>query len=303
MSRTLRVTAAVFLAGTSWLAAPAWADYRVSYRSAILAIDGQRWSEAVMYLREALEENAVEGDEAVVISGSRKEPYLPLYYIGLAYFRMGDCARATGAWQLAKTSEEVFAYPRLARTMNASMAACDKKSAAPDADAAAGPTPLTAQARAQLTRIWRSAHDDLRAGRFKRARERVEEARAMGADPAAVDQFLREVAAAEPAPPATVHRSASERQALIAFYAGDYASAERMLAPLLDEGTLTPRGHLYLACSYAASALLGGRDAAGRLQRARDVYQRVSSKSATFAADWPFISPRVRDALGARGPS
>lgn len=303
MRRAARPIAGVLFVVSIGLAAPALADYRVSYRSAILAIDGQRWSEAVMYLREALEENSVEGDEEVVISGSRKEPYLPLYYIGLAYFRMGDCARATGAWQLAKTSEEVFAYPRLARTMNAGMAACDKKAGAGGGDTGGGPTPLTPQARAQLTRVWRSAHEDLRAGRFKRARERAEEARAMGADPAAVEKFLREVADAEPAPPATVQQAGLERQALIAFYSGDYVAAERVLAPLLDNGTLTPRGHLYLACSYAAGALIGGRDAQARLQRARDVYQRVASKSASFTADWPFISPRVREALGARGPS
>ena len=284
-------------------ATPAWADYRVSYRSAILAMDGQRWSEAVMYLRAALEENSVEGDEEVLISGSRKEPYLPLYYIGLAYFRMGDCARATGAWQLAKTSEEVLAYPRLARNMNASIAACDKRSGSQGGDPGAGPRPLTPQQRAQLTRIWRTAHEELRAGRYKRARERAEEARAMGADPAAVDQFMREVADAEPAPPGAIQRAGAERQAMMAFFVGDYATAELVLAPLLEAGTLTPRGHLYLACSYAASALLGGRDAASKLQRARDLYQEVATAGGAFDADWQYISPRVREALGARGPS
>jgi hypothetical protein len=285
------------------IAVPAWADYRVSYRSAILAMDGQRWSEAVMYFREALEENAVEGDEEIVISGSRKEPYLPLYHIGLAYFRMGDCTRATGAWQLAKTSAEVLAYPRLARTMHASIASCDKRGGAGGGQPGAGPTPLTQQQRAQLTRVWRSAHEDLRAGRFKQARERAEEAREMGADPAAVEQFMREVAAAAPTPPAPIQRAGSERQAMIAFFSGDYAAAEAVLAPLLEAGTLTPRGHLYLACSYAASALLGERDARSKLQRARDVYERVSTQDATFEADWQLISPRVREAIGARGPS
>ena len=300
--RVRRWVAALVLALLA-CAVPAWADYRVNYRSAILAIDGQRWSEAVMYLRAALEENSVEGEEEVLISGSRKEPYLPLYYIGLAYFKMGDCARATGAWQLAKTSEEVLAFPRLARNMNASIATCDKRSGSPGGEPGAGPRPLTPQQRAQLTRTWRTAHEELRAGRYKRARERAEEARAMGADPAAVDQFMREVAEAEPAPPGMVQRAGAERQAMVAFFAGDYATAEQTLAPLLDAGTLTPRGHLYLACSYAASALLGGRDAASRLQRARDVYQQVAATGVSFDGDWQYISPRVREALGARGPS
>ena len=76
-----------------------------------------------------------------------------------------------------------------------------------------------------------------------------------------------------------------------------------MLAPLLEAGGLTPRGHLYLACSYAASALLRGREPQMRLQRARDIYRQVLAKHATFANDWRFISPKLREALEARGPS
>jgi tetratricopeptide (TPR) repeat protein len=279
-------------------ATPARADYRVNYRAGILAIDGQRWAEAVMYLQLALKENSTEGDEDVLIAGSRSEPYLPLYYLGYAYYRMGDCAHATGAWQLAKMNEVVLEYPRLLKTLNSGVAACDTRG---------GPPPDTPNTRdAEVARLMKQAEADLRARRFKQARDRVHRARVAGAEAATVDEFLGRIATAEVAatsttPPAP--RATAEREALVAFYSGDYARTEQLLAPMFEAGTLTPRGHLYLACSYAASALLRGHEPEARLQRARDIYRQALARKAVFTADWKFISPRLREALEARGPS
>ena len=278
------------------------ADYRVNYRSAILAIDGQRWSEAVMYLNLALKENSTEGLEDVLITGTREEPYLPLYYLGYAYFRMGDCARATGAWQLARMSEAVDDYPKLVKTLRDGITACDKRGGAITEETAAETT-VTPQRKNEIARLMKQAEGDLKAQRFKQARDRVEQARALGAAPSVVDGFLRRVTAAEPAPPGPVQQAVTEREAFVAFYSGDYARVELLLAPILESGTLSSRGHLYLACSYAASALLRGRDGEARLNRARDVYKQAMTKNPSFAADWKFISPRVREAVEGRGPS
>jgi hypothetical protein len=283
---------------------PAAADYRVHYRSAILAIDGQRWSEAVMYLNMALKENSEEGVEDVLITGKREEPYLPLYYLGYAYYRMGDCPRATGAWQLARMSEAVLDYPRLEKVIKSGVANCDKRGGPPPDETTtggAGGGTITPQRQAEITKLLRQADADLKARRFRQARDAAERARSMGADAARVDALLRSVASAEGG---SVAAGANpEREALLAFFAGDYARSERLLAPSFESGTLTPRGHLYLACSYAASGLLRGQDGEARLQRARDVYRQALAKNAAFTADWKFISPRLREALEGRGPS
>ena len=258
-----------------------------------------------MYLNQALKENSTEGAEDVLITGSRELPYLPLYYLGYAYYRMGDCARATGAWQLAKMSEAVMDYPQLVRTLNRGVETCDTRGG-PSEDTTAGggaggaPTP---QRRTEIAKLMKQADGDLMARRYKQARDRAERARSMGADPAVVDDFVRRVAAADPASSRPATRASTERDALLAFFSGDYGRTEQLLAPLFESGTLTPRGHLYLACSYAASGMLRGRDGQVRLQRARDVYKQALAKSAVFTADWKFISPRLRDALEARGPS
>lgn len=279
-------------------AAHASADYRVNYQSAILAIDGQRWSEAVLYLNQALKENATEGMEDVLITGNREEPYLPLYYLGLAYYKLGDCARATGAWQLAKMSGAVEDYPKLMKTLKASVDICDKKGSVPedttDTDA------NSAQKRAAIAKAMRQAESDLKAKRFAQARRSAEQARTLGADPTAVDAFLGRVTSVEGAPVSPTQRMGAEREALLAFYSGDYGRVEQLLGPLLESNTLTPRGHLYLACSYAASALLRGREPQSRLQRARDIYKQALTRNANFAADWKFISPRLREALEGR---
>jgi tetratricopeptide (TPR) repeat protein len=303
-ARGLRVAVAfVTVIASASLAA---ADYRVNYRSAILAVDGQRWSEAVMYLNQALKENSTEGTENVLITGSREVPYLPLYYLGYAYYRMGDCARATGAWQLAKMSEAVMDYPQLVKTLNKGVDACDTRGGGPLDDTTTGTGAggaMTSQRKAEIAKLMKQADGDLKAKRFKQARDRAGRARSMGADPATVDEFIRRVAAAEPAVSSTASGTGPEREALLAFFAGDYGRTEQLLAPLFESGTLTPRGHLYLACAYAASGMLRGRDAQARLQRARDVYKQALAKNAVFTADWKFISPRLRDALEARDPS
>ena len=164
-SRALRVVLSAF-ALLTW-ATLACADYRVNFRTAVLAIDGQRWSEAVMYLNMALKENSTEGLEDVLITGTRVEPYLPLYYLGYAYYRMGDCARATGAWQLARMSGAVDDYPKLAKALRNGIETCDKSGGTPGETTDASGT-TSPQKRAEIARLLKQADTELKARRSPR---------------------------------------------------------------------------------------------------------------------------------------
>jgi tetratricopeptide (TPR) repeat protein len=79
------------------VAAAALGDYRESYGKGIRAIDNSDWSGAIEALRAAAAEKSKEG-ERVLVYGMRFKPYLPHYYLGLAYFNTGNCQAALRAW-------------------------------------------------------------------------------------------------------------------------------------------------------------------------------------------------------------
>jgi hypothetical protein len=99
------VTRLCSLRRSFWLAAAAMfalvalasADYRASFEKGIKAIDNKDWSGAIEALRGAVAEKSAEG-ERVLIYGMRYKPYLPHYYLGLAYFNTGNCEAAVKAW-------------------------------------------------------------------------------------------------------------------------------------------------------------------------------------------------------------
>lgn len=85
------------VAGILAFGAVASADYRASFEKGIKAIDNKDWSGAIEALRAAVAEKSAEG-ERVLIYGMRYKPYLPHYYLGLAYFNTGNCDAAMKAW-------------------------------------------------------------------------------------------------------------------------------------------------------------------------------------------------------------
>lgn len=304
-------TTGIALVAALLFAVPAAADYKEQYRKGLLALDAKNYAEAIRALRQATDENPLEGGDTIAISGSRNEPYVPLYYIGLAYYRMGDCGKAGVTWQLAKMGGEVLDYPALARAMKENLAACEGgkagKGAEPTAEAPAEAAPAAAPgASPRIRNLLQGARADLAGKRYARAKQRAEEALDLGADQAEVDRLLADVVDAERAavavpaapPGATAAPAAAaaeaERQAMEAFFGMDYERSRALLAPLAGQSLLTPRGYLYLACSYAAEAVLTGRDVDATMRRARDVFQRAQAGGGKFDADWKFISPRLR---------
>jgi hypothetical protein len=103
-SRTLAV-----LIGLAWAAgaAPAGAaSYRDDYRRGFVAIERGEWQTAAAAMRSAAEAHPSEGEQ-IVVYGTRAEPYLPHYFLGLALFRMGDYAEAVQAWEASEAQGAV----------------------------------------------------------------------------------------------------------------------------------------------------------------------------------------------------
>ena len=292
------------------------ADYQESYRRGILAIEAKKYQEAIRALRQAADENPLEGGDPVAdCRVAHRARTCRSTTSASAYFRMGDCGRAGITWQMAKMGGEVLDHPQLARAMKDATGACESGKAGGTKLAEAGPTPAAPAAPAvpsasaatspRVKNLLEGARSDLTAKRFARARQRAEEALGLGADQAQVDALLADVhdaesaaaaampsatapvaGAAPPAAPTAAATGEAERQAMEAFFALDYSRAQRLLEPLAGQSALTPRGYLYLACSYAAEAVLTGRDVDAQVRRARGTYQKAQPGGSKFDADW-----------------
>src|SRR5262245_18162000 len=93
-SRSLpRWIAAALLA----VAGSAQADYQEDYSRGLAVLKDGNYVEARQRLERALAEQP-EAAMRVRLYGQRWEPYLPQHYLGVAAFRMGDCATALAQW-------------------------------------------------------------------------------------------------------------------------------------------------------------------------------------------------------------
>jgi hypothetical protein len=71
-------------------------DYEAQFVNGIKAMDRGSWSEAIAYFRAAIAARPREGTgaEVVQIYGMRTRPYLPHYYLGVAYANFSNCDAA-----------------------------------------------------------------------------------------------------------------------------------------------------------------------------------------------------------------
>jgi len=78
-----------------------WADerYPQEFRDAIRAQDQKNWNKSIDLMRRALKKQSEDG-QRVRIYGTRYKSYVPHYYLGLAFFRQHDCARALKEWDV-----------------------------------------------------------------------------------------------------------------------------------------------------------------------------------------------------------
>ena len=83
-------------------------DYRDTFRMAINAKNRRQWAEARDLLERAIKQNPGESSERIPISGSSYfEPYLPYYFLGIAFKSLNDCPAALRAWAQSENQAAV----------------------------------------------------------------------------------------------------------------------------------------------------------------------------------------------------
>jgi tetratricopeptide (TPR) repeat protein len=87
--RSVGVAATVLL-----LAAPAFCDWRVSFREGVKASDQGRWEEVVRHMSAAIEERPSDDRDKVSIFSNRFLSYIPNAYLGMALAKLGRCEEA-----------------------------------------------------------------------------------------------------------------------------------------------------------------------------------------------------------------
>lgn len=112
---TGRATAVLLV--LAFLPSLARADYKDTYRKGIEAVDRKRWPEVARLMREAIAENAKEG-ERIKLYGLRFEAYVPHFHLGLALASTGDCEGAVQAFDASEAAGAIRSTPYYAQLVN-----------------------------------------------------------------------------------------------------------------------------------------------------------------------------------------
>jgi hypothetical protein len=93
-----------------------------------------RWNEVVAYMREAIMLRPQESTQQLD-AGPGRGPvaYLPHFYLGEAYFQLGDCVAALAAFQLSEQQGILGRRRDLLQTVRSAKAACEEKGPPPPA--------------------------------------------------------------------------------------------------------------------------------------------------------------------------
>ncbi len=90
------IALAAALAGSGLNAAPTKKPKEFS--AGIKAFDREDWAKGAELMSKAASQQREDG-EVTRIYGTRFEPYLPLYFRGLALYKQGKCAEALAQWE------------------------------------------------------------------------------------------------------------------------------------------------------------------------------------------------------------
>lgn len=97
-----------------------------NYERALKAVDSQNWTEAVSYLREALNDKPTPNPEAKT-TGLRFIKYVPYYYLGLSYYKLGKYKEAAAAFKSSSDYGVIRSIPDLFSSLEKMSADCDKR--------------------------------------------------------------------------------------------------------------------------------------------------------------------------------
>lgn len=105
------------------------ADYKRSYTDGVEAAGKGQWGTVREKMNAALAEESTPAAKARIY-GTRFEPYVPKYYLGLAAYRQGDCTGALANWNDGPTKAIVQGIPALSGVASAGVRDCESKSVA-----------------------------------------------------------------------------------------------------------------------------------------------------------------------------
>lgn len=97
-----------------------------NYERALKAVDSQNWAEAVSYLQEALNDKPTPNPEAKT-TGLRFIKYIPYYYLGLSYYKLGKYKEAAAAFKSSLDYGVIRSIPDLFSSLEKMSSDCDKK--------------------------------------------------------------------------------------------------------------------------------------------------------------------------------
>ena len=105
------------------------ADYKRSYTDGVEAAGKGQWGTVREKMNAALSEESTPAAKARIY-GTRFEPYVPKYYLGLAAYRQNDCAGALANWNDGPTKAIVQGIPALSGVAAAGVRDCESKQVA-----------------------------------------------------------------------------------------------------------------------------------------------------------------------------
>lgn len=110
------------------LLAPALAraDYKDSYGSGLNAVKDGKWAEVRSRMQEAIADHP-EPAARVRLYGQRFEAYVPQFYLGLAAYKLGDCATALAQWKDGASQAIVGGMGELKSEQQKGQAACEAR--------------------------------------------------------------------------------------------------------------------------------------------------------------------------------
>ena len=83
------------------------ADFKDSYKKGLEAVEEEDWAAVIRWMEEAASSEPTPR-ERVRIRGFGRVPYIPYYYLGIAYYDRGDCGKALVHFENTLAKEEIF---------------------------------------------------------------------------------------------------------------------------------------------------------------------------------------------------
>ena len=290
-------------------AAAAHADYKEDYSRGLVALKDGNYAEARQRLQKALAEQP-EAAMRVRLYGQRWEPYLPQHYLGMAEYRMGNCAAALAQWNGSENQRTIGQLADLQSEQKNAAAECAKTTAvAKKADDAAEPKPAEP---ARPTATPAKSSDDKRTAAVPPASDNaaknpaieapkqaaepakpaapVADAAKLAANKSGSAPAERPVSSAESAP------AAAPPDTLIAAF-DKYLGGRYADVAAIDPGSyrdLRSRYHAYLlrAAARFTLAQVGGDQSL--VEGARDDVRAARAANAKATPDATMFSPRFR---------